>query len=119
MCVCVWVVKTYVESPAELVSQQARGLLQSAMHGRRAVTRRTGRLVPEQLPEIDVLATERDDRREVVGVERRPDDHVGHRLHTTTTHAPTQGRLNQWAHWAPAQGPRILFIFLRGPNWLR
>ena len=119
MCVCVWVVKTYVESPAELVSQQARGLLQSAMHGRRAVTRRTGRLVPEQLPEVDVLATERDDRREVVGVERRPDDHVGHRLHTTTTHAPTQGRLNQWAHRAPAQGPRILFIFLRGPNWLR
>ena len=28
-----------------------------------------------------------------------------------------QGRLNQWAHWARAQGPRI-FFFLRGPNWL-
>jgi len=26
-----------------------------------------------------------------------------------------QGRLNQWAHWARAQGPRI---FLRASNWL-
>jgi len=26
-----------------------------------------------------------------------------------------QGRLNQWAHWARAQSPRILF-FLRGPT---
>jgi len=31
--------------------------------------------------------------------------------------AGAQGRLNQWAHWARAQGPRILFL-LRGPNWL-
>jgi len=23
----------------------------------------------------------------------------------------TQGRLNQWAHWARAQGPRIFFLF--------
>jgi len=28
-----------------------------------------------------------------------------------------QGRLNQWAHWARAQGRRI-FFFLTGPNWL-
>jgi len=28
---------------------------------------------------------------------------------------PSQGRLNQWAHWARAQGPRI-FVFLRGPQ---
>jgi len=27
----------------------------------------------------------------------------------------SQGRLNQWAHWARAQGPRI-FFFLRGPQ---
>jgi len=26
----------------------------------------------------------------------------------------TQGRLNQWAHWARAQGPRIFFLF-EGP----
>ena len=26
-----------------------------------------------------------------------------------------QGRLNQWAHWARAQGPRI-FFFLRDPQ---
>jgi len=26
-----------------------------------------------------------------------------------------QGRLNQWAHWARAHGPRI-FFFLRGPQ---
>jgi len=25
-----------------------------------------------------------------------------------------QGRLNQWAHWARAQGPRIFFLF-EGP----
>jgi len=29
------------------------------------------------------------------------------------TTATGQGRLNQWAHWARAQGPRI---FLRGPQ---
>ena len=28
-----------------------------------------------------------------------------------------QGRLNLWAHWAPAQGPRI-FLFLSDPNSL-
>jgi len=27
---------------------------------------------------------------------------------------PFQGRLNQWAHWARAQGPRIFFL-LEGP----
>jgi len=26
-----------------------------------------------------------------------------------------QGRLNQWAHWARAQGPRIFFLF-EGPQ---
>jgi len=26
-----------------------------------------------------------------------------------------RGRLNQWAHWARAQGPRF-FFFLRGPQ---
>jgi len=26
-----------------------------------------------------------------------------------------QGRLNQWAHWARAQGPRIVFLF-EGPQ---
>ena len=26
----------------------------------------------------------------------------------------SQGRLNQWAHWARAQGPRIFFLF-EGP----
>ena len=29
-----------------------------------------------------------------------------------------QGRLNQWAHWARAQGPRIFFSFWGIPNWL-
>ena len=29
-----------------------------------------------------------------------------------------QGRLNQWAHWARAQGPRISFSFWGAPNWL-
>jgi len=29
-----------------------------------------------------------------------------------------QGRLNQWAHWARAQGPRIFFSFSGAPNWL-
>jgi len=28
----------------------------------------------------------------------------------------SQGRLDQWAHWACAQGPRIIFFFLRGPQ---
>ena len=31
--------------------------------------------------------------------------------------ANRQGRFNQWAHWARAQGPDF-FFFLRGPNWL-
>ena len=26
-----------------------------------------------------------------------------------------QGRLNQWAHWARAQGPRIIFFLFEGP----
>jgi len=30
----------------------------------------------------------------------------------------TQGRLNQWAHWARAQGPGIFFSFWGVPNWL-
>ena len=29
-----------------------------------------------------------------------------------------QGRLNQWAHWAFAQDPRIFFSFWGAPNWL-
>ena len=28
----------------------------------------------------------------------------------------TQGRLNQWAHWARAQGPRIFFLFEEPPT---
>jgi len=32
-----------------------------------------------------------------------------------TGEASSQGRLNQWAHWARAQGPG-LFFFLRGPQ---
>jgi len=27
-----------------------------------------------------------------------------------------QGRLNQWAHWARAQGPRIFFLFEGPPS---
>ena len=27
-----------------------------------------------------------------------------------------QGRLNQWAHWARVQGPRIFFIFEGSPT---
>ena len=27
-----------------------------------------------------------------------------------------QGRLNQWAHWARAQGPRIFFLFEGHPT---
>ena len=38
-------------------------------------------------------------------------------LNTALTGRAGQGRLNQWAHWTRAQGPR-LFSFLRGPNWL-
>jgi len=31
-----------------------------------------------------------------------------------------QGRLNQWAHWARAKGPRIFFSFGGDPiNWLQ
>jgi len=29
---------------------------------------------------------------------------------------PIQGRLNQWAHWARAQGPRIFFLFVGPPT---
>jgi len=36
------------------------------------------------------------------------------RLATFT--AQNQGRLNQWAHWARAQGPRIFFLFERPPT---
>ena len=55
----------------------------------------------------------------------RPDD--GHCLQVTLLTESTKcrpcmvprciapGRLNQWAHWARAQGPRI-FFFLRGPE---
>jgi len=28
----------------------------------------------------------------------------------------SQGRLNQWAHWARAQGPRIFFLFEGAPT---
>jgi len=31
--------------------------------------------------------------------------------------AGSQGRLNQWAHWARAQGPGF-FSFREAPNWL-
>ena len=37
------------------------------------------------------------------------------RCHTSVF---TQGRLNQWAHWARAQGPRIFFSFWEAPNRL-
>jgi len=39
-------------------------------------------------------------------------------MQMSTNDQPTcnQGRLNQWAHWARAQGPRIFFFFLRGPQ---
>ena len=32
-----------------------------------------------------------------------------------TTELLFRGRLNQWAHWARAQGPRIFFLF-EGPK---
>jgi len=42
-------------------------------------------LVPEQFPEVDVLAAERDNRRVIVRVKRRPDHHVRHRLNAPNT----------------------------------
>ena len=45
--------------------------------------------------------------------------HAVHRLRYNTQQrciadSAPQGRLNQWAHWARAQGPRIFFLF-EGP----
>ena len=57
------------------------------------------------------------------GVERhcRVDQRVARMVHASPRqHRPArlvyeqQGRLNQWAHWARAQGPRIFFLF-EGP----
>ena len=33
-----------------------------------------------------------------------------------TREAISQGRLNQWAHWARAQGPRVVFLFEGTPT---
>jgi len=51
-------------------------------------------------------AQERTQRRLEVISDQRPSVHVDT--------PSTQGRLNQWAHWARAQGPRIFFLF-EGP----
>jgi len=78
-----WQGVSYVECAALFVSQQSGGRLKT---GRRS-TETAADLIPEQLPEVDVLTTERDDCREVVRVKRRPHHHVRHRLYIS--HAAT------------------------------
>ena len=40
------------------------------------------------------------------------------RLRRPTDRRHRQGRLNQWAHWARAQGFRIFFSLSGAPDWL-